>query len=432
VLKKIGIPGWEHASILPAILIVAAAHTAGAATLCVDSSRVGCYATIGAAVSHAAAGDTIQVAPGTYSEMVVISKPLTLAGHNWGSTTIDAAGLPNGIFIDGRAVAGLSNVTVTGFTVANAKYEGLLIVDASHVNIQANHITNNDQNLDFENQTCPGLTTLYPFETAEGFDCGEGVHLTGVASSTISGNIIDRNSGGILVSDETGPTHDNTIDGNSVTNNVLDCGITIPSHPRATNNGPPYGVYRNVISNNVSSGNGTRGEGAGIGIFAFLPGARVSDNLITGNRITGNGIPGIAFHAHAPGINMDNNVITGNYIAGNGPDDDPDALTTVPTGINIAGFSIINGTIISGNVIKQEGIDIAAQTAGLIVAQQNNLNGNGYGVQNFGPGSVDARNNWWGCAKGPNASGCSLSGGGNVQTTPWLASPAVPNGAPQN
>src|ERR1019366_3965414 len=150
---------------------------------------------------------------------------------------------------------------------------------------------------------------------------------------------------------------------------------------------PPFGVYGNVISNNVSSGNGTIGQGAGVGIFAFLPGARASDNLIAGNRITNNGIPGIAFHAHAPGINLNNNKIIGNYIAGNGADDDPDALTTVPTGINIAGIaaaSPITGTEITNNVIKDEGIDIAAHAAGLVVAQQNNLNGNGDGVANLG------------------------------------------------
>jgi Right handed beta helix region len=433
VLNSIKANGWGRTSVVSTILFAGAVQYAAAATQCVNPGKAGCWATIGTAVSHAAAGDVIEVAPGTYKEMVVIGKALTLSGKNFGSTTIDASGLSNGIFIDGLDAPGLAHVTVSGFTVENANFEGILVANASYVTVQGNRIMNNDRSLDFANLSCPGLPD---FETAEGFDCGEGIHLTGVSSSLFAGNTITHNAGGILISDETGPTHNNMIDGNDITDNVLDCGITMPSHPRAPGFGPPvppFGVYGNVISNNVSSGNGTIGQGAGVGIFAFLPGARVSDNLIAGNRITNNGIPGIAFHAHAPGINLNNNKIIGNYIAGNGADDDPDALTTVPTGINIAGIaaaSPITGTEITNNVIKDEGIDIAAHAAGLVVAQQNNLNGNGDGVANLGTGSVDARNNWWGCAKGPNAQGCS-STAGNVQTTPWLAAPAVPNGAPR-
>ena len=67
-------------------------------------------------------------------------------------------------------------------------------------------------------------------------DCGEGVHFVGVAYSTIGGNYISGNSGGVLLSDDTGPTHNNVVENNVVTGNTTDCGITVPGHnPNALN-----------------------------------------------------------------------------------------------------------------------------------------------------------------------------------------------------
>lgn len=54
---------------------------AQADTLCVKAGKKGCYATISAAVSAAASGDTVDVTSGSYQEMVTITKPLTLQGH---------------------------------------------------------------------------------------------------------------------------------------------------------------------------------------------------------------------------------------------------------------------------------------------------------------------------------------------------------------
>jgi pectin methylesterase-like acyl-CoA thioesterase len=87
---------------LPAAVAAVVAGSASAATLCVDQNpRSGCYATIGAAVAAAAAGDTIKVAAGRYAEDVHIVQAVSLVGAGAKWTTIDAKGLANGIFIDG-------------------------------------------------------------------------------------------------------------------------------------------------------------------------------------------------------------------------------------------------------------------------------------------------------------------------------------------
>jgi hypothetical protein len=53
----------------------------------------------------------------------------------------------------------------------------------------------------------------------------------------------------------------------------------------------------------------------------------------------------------------------------------------------------------------------------------NNLNGSGTGIQNSGAGAVNATENWWGCAKGPGAPGCTSVSGSNVVSTPFLTKP---------
>ncbi|MGH9354697.1 MAG: hypothetical protein ACRD10_01035, partial [Terriglobia bacterium] len=90
-------------------------ESAAAATLCVNRGGTrGCFSTIGAAVSHASANDTIKVAPGTYKEDVIIGKPLSLIAGNRDNddTIIDAKGLANVIYVDGIDNPGLGRVTV--------------------------------------------------------------------------------------------------------------------------------------------------------------------------------------------------------------------------------------------------------------------------------------------------------------------------------
>ena len=104
-------------------------------------------------------------------------------------------------------------------------------------------------------------------------DCGEGIHLMGVHDSEVSDNYISANEGGVLLTDEFGPTHDNVVDGNTITGNPFDCGITVPGHnPNALDaSGNPQpsvaGVYNNDIKFNVVTNNGLQGEGAGV-LFA--------------------------------------------------------------------------------------------------------------------------------------------------------------------
>src|SRR5271165_5634963 len=147
-----------------AALFAGICQSATSATLCVNPGGTsGCYSMIGAAVMKAYADftldgtiDTINVAPGIYMEDVIIRTPLALVGAGRGQSIINAMSLSNGIYIDGLDNPGLSKVVVTGFTIENANFEGILVTNASFVTIWLNEVINNDKSLNISTLKCPG------------------------------------------------------------------------------------------------------------------------------------------------------------------------------------------------------------------------------------------------------------------------------------
>jgi parallel beta-helix repeat protein len=407
-----------------------------AATLCVNpGGKFGCKSSISAAVSAASPGDTIVVVPGTYKEQVVITKSISLVALVKGASIIDAKGLPNGIFINGMSAApnaGVTGVLVSGFKVRNANFEGILIANASDVTIVDNHVMDNNKALDIATPVCLGIPG---FETSEDDDCGEGIHLMGADHSSIVRNDVEGNSGGILTSDETGASRNNLISGNTVHENPYDCGITMASHPPATTVIPTakvsFGVFQNSVVHNESSHNGFQvpGAGAGVGIFAPSPGTATWGNLVFDNDLRNNGQPGVTMHNHAappapaPPVNFNDNVIVGNRISGNAADA-ADAATPGPTGINVFSMAPITGTVISQNVFDDEAVDVAFKApSGQVNVHLNDFNNYAIGVDNLGTGTVDATENWWHCLGGPGARGCATAAGPGVVFTPWLLFP---------
>jgi hypothetical protein len=428
-------------------LATALSLPAFAATLCVNPiGSGGCYASIQSAVNHAAANDVITVHGGTYKEDVVIGIPLSLVGAGADLSIIDATNQPNGVLVDGFDHPGLANVVVTGFTVENAQFEGILAVSATNVTISNNSVINNDQSsgLAFTGAAngCPGQPV---YETDETGDCGGAVHLIGVSNSTVSGNFMTGNADGLLISDDTAISEGNLVTGNNVTNNPLECGIVLASHPPVGSSGPffapHFGVVNNTVTNNVSQDNGVQVGGSGVGLFSDGNGpGRVSGNVISYNTLIHNGIGGVDLHTHvgpafgAPADNLDNNIITGNYIASNLADT-ADTATPGRVGINInsgGGGSPVTGTVISSNLISDEDVDIAVNTPATVEIHNNSLYGGKVGVANVCAydkaiicgGVIDATQNFWGCPGGPAGGGrCSTVSGTNILFTPWLSVP---------
>jgi nitrous oxidase accessory protein NosD len=382
--KRIGrIAGWLLAPLLVAGVVTAQAGAASAATagntgnngyhktLYVSphawpwgadrSCRSARFRTIQSAVNAARPGSTVVVCKGTYHEQVVISKPLSLRGQR---ATIDQKGVTPTfqVTIPGLGTATIfaavvmlsSDIRFSGFTVTHAQGEGILAAglgsDISGISISRNAVVHNDLG-----GGVPPASTYFQC-AAQGQvpgDCGEGVHFTGVAYSQITRNYIADNSGGVLLSDDTGPTHNNLVANNVVTGNASDCGITVPGHnPNALNaKGQPQpsvaGVYHNVSRGNVVTNNGNKGEGAGVLFANAGPGTASYDNLVQGNYIAGNELAGVTMHAHTipPGAfeDLNGNRVIGNAIGKNNLGGDPLDSPASPEDLATTGILVFSG-----------------------------------------------------------------------------------------
>jgi Right handed beta helix region len=429
------------------VLFAAFCQTTAAWTLCVNpAGSNGCYSEIQDAVNHASANDVIEVGPGTYKEYVTIGKSVSIIGAGAESSIIDATNLAHGFFVDGFDHPGLKNVTLTGFTVENAMFEGIVVVSAWDVIINDNHVINNDKSpgLAFTGALtgCPDQPGNDMYENDETGDCGGAIHLIGTVNVIVSDNLITGNADGVLISDETAESHNNLIIRNVVKDNPLECGIVLASHPRAGHLTPAtfaahFGVDNNTVAENISAANGVKIGGSGVGFFSDGAGpGRVSGNIAIRNKLTDNGLGGVALHTHVgpafnlPADNMDGNMIIGNYIAGNLADM-MDTATPGRVGININsghGGSPVLGTVISQNVIRDEDVDIAVNTPAEVDIHLNDLLGDKIGVADVCAfdkatvctGTIDATENYWGCVRGPNKDGCTTTSGSNIRFTPWL------------
>jgi hypothetical protein len=321
------------------------------------SSKQPCK-TISFAVAKTQRGDTVKVAKGTYREDVTIARGIKLVGVR--GPIINAVG-SNGILITG---AGSRGTVVEGFIVTRALDEGILALRTANVTIEHNVVRQNDQGIKAATPTgeCAAAGQVPG-------DCGEGLHLMTVGHSTVTGNTVVDNLGGILLTDEFGPTAHNEISLNAVLRNVADCGITLAGHnthaasvPLGAPNPGAGGVYDNKILANVANGNGVKGEGGGILFAAGAPGSAVYSNLVQANTANGNGLGGLTLHSHAPGQDLNGNRIINNSfsndaIAGNGPGKpgDSDAHLDKTTGIILfSALTKLKGTVVQGNRLSDE------------------------------------------------------------------------------
>ncbi|HVA83534.1 MAG TPA: right-handed parallel beta-helix repeat-containing protein [Candidatus Binataceae bacterium] len=488
-----GRPSGFAAAVLLAGFVVGLSAYASAATICVNPrGSKGCRSSIQAAIdSVTASPSVIVIEPGTYSAScgaaacsvasILGSAPnassltgLTLEcnADNGQSVILDASSLDHGVY-----VSGVNQVRIEGCVVKNADREGILIENSDNIKIAHNVVKNNDQAMGKTRGTggpppCPtflppgnGIIVCCPDAFTGGpgnfpddnDDCGEGIHLRSVTSSVVEGNSVHDNIGGILTTDETGPSHDNLIVNNSSSHNRAfggDCGVTLASHlgctagsTDATGCSPTGGAGGSVFHNNVA-GNVLNDNGAsGAGMFAnpgIPPGSatKAYGNLIADNVIKDNGQPGVGIHVHAENGNADHNVVIENVISGNGGDAEAkpgspppgmgiEVLSNGAFGAPFGAAAPIVGTIISQNRVSNEDIDVwvgnTDTDAGVFL---NDLLGvSASGVENGGGGTVVATDNYWGCPKGPGKSGCSsasVTGTGTIVSNPFLSHPVSP------
>ena len=304
------------------------------------------FATISHAVSAAVSGQTVVVEPGTYKEMVLVTKQLTLTSETLqpSTTTVDATGQPVGIAVIGPNSNG---TVVEGFTVTGANNEGIFVQDSFNVVVDNNVVSGN------------------AFNVVAGLGEVKGIQLTGTSDSTVAGNTVVGNGyGGIGVTDDgpidaswnataapasgipagtANPGNSNFISGNLVENNHPNhCAIVLSSYD------PNEGVSNNVISGNTVVDNQN-----GVIVAADTPNTIAINNTVIYNNILNNGEGGVIVHSNAPGDVVTGNSIMYNTFSANG------YLPTLE-GVIIGGEGNVpvTDTTIVGNVFQNEAIAV--------------------------------------------------------------------------
>src|SRR6266540_2883636 len=228
------IRGLNDRSLRVRLLLIAVATTAlvglnvrgaaaAAAVLYVDRNNPSCsdtgpgtstqpFCTIKPAASQATAGQTVQVASGTYPELVTVSNsgapgsPIVFSAAPGASVTV--SGQANGF-----KLAGKSYVTIQGFTVANTSSYGF-------------YVSSSSSNVIVSGNTVSGVN-------------GVGIYVNTLSNVTVSGNTVSNTTSYGIYNRSSSNV---TISGNTVS------GTTISN----TSN---YGLHVDTSSNVTVSGN---------------------------------------------------------------------------------------------------------------------------------------------------------------------------------
>ena len=381
----------------------------------VDGSAVGCvsspqgdpylaglvYCSIQDAITDAAPGDVIHVAPGTYSENVIINKKITLDGAGSGSnpstnTVIDGGG-GHVIKITAGGSSASERLIIKDLYLDNGNHGIHIDVTVAYITLE--NVTSANSGYGLEVHNSGDVTDLVISNCTFTGNSASGMRIRNkVDGLTVTGTHFDNNQQGLNVYG----TADNVIFSNCTFNNN---DSTTPGDPWTGGFGmylgywsprvPPETLSNWTIENcefDDNNGN-TGGAGAAFnhGIAFQAEGTEISNIAICNCRFTNNDSVGVDIYA------------------------DGDTITDVS----------LQGNDFSGSDI---GVWIDEATASLVSGVSVNYSsivGNVVGVQNDAASEVDAENSWWGHASGPAPGGSGNSATGIVDTDPFLTTDQI-------
>jgi parallel beta-helix repeat protein len=186
------------------ILCATLALPVSAATLTVGAG--GQYTTIQQAMDAAKPGDTVLVAPGTYTENVVVNKPLTITG----TATVQAANSSKDVFlvtspgvhIDGLTITGgasgvdVANVSSCVITNINASgnIRGVYLAAATNSEVRNSNLSNNGYGVYCDYATSNSIANnVATGEHGNGVALGDGIYMDYGGSNKVSNNDLSAN-----------------------------------------------------------------------------------------------------------------------------------------------------------------------------------------------------------------------------------------------
>jgi len=332
--KPIRFHSSASAQMIAALVVALALVVAGAvaawaadADLYVDKADANCsdsgpgtqvqpFCTIGRAAAVAAAGQTVTVSGGDYSENVTIANsgspgsPIVFSPAAGATVTI--SGQAHGFTISSR-----SYVTVEGFNVSSTSGDGISVTGSNNVTLSGNHVS-------------------YAGQPAKG-QIAAGIALANTTDSLVSASTVDHNTrAGIHLS---GSTTRVEVLGNVAYSNAAGYQRLAP--------GIDVRSSGNTIANNVSHDN----EDSGL---QFYTGG--SNSLAVDNLAYNNGDHGI-----------DNLNVTGQRIIGN------TVYNNVTAGINVEASTTSSATV-ENNISVDNGIN-SPRTSSNIRVDSNSISG---------------------------------------------------------
>jgi parallel beta-helix repeat protein len=214
------------------------------------------YSTIGEAISHASAGDTILIQSGVYNENIRIDKSLRMEGQDQSNTIILGKGdsTPTSVLTLAANEVKVSGLTIESISNSNkTKYAYGIWVEGDNCTITGNIIQNTYMGIFCSTQSSTTITQ----NTITG-SIKDGIRFCAGSQNNISdNNIISNSVSGIALGG-----YSNTVEGNNLQNNTRGLGLGASNSV----------VFHNTMVSNTESG-------------IFLSGSK---NIIVGNEIDTN------------------------------------------------------------------------------------------------------------------------------------------------